>query len=60
VVLQGRNWGTVIKMMVYEYWVIKNQHISIRFGFSTELLNAAGDYHTTLKTGDSSCSSILF
>ena len=49
-------------MIVYEYWVIKNQHISITFGFSAELLNAAGVYHTTLKTGDisSSCSSILF
>lgn len=57
-----RNWGTMNKMMVYEYWIVKKQHISITFGFLAELPNAARDYHTMLKTGDVSrlCSSILF
>lgn len=48
--------------MVYQYWVVKNEHIFITFGFLAELLNAAGDYYTTLKISDisSSCSSTLF
>ena len=29
--------------------MVKNQQISITLGLSAELLNAAGDYHTTLK-----------
>ena len=57
-----RNWGTMTKMMVYEYQDVKKQQISLTLGFSAELPNATGDYHTTLKIGDMSrlCSPVLF